>query len=649
MFGSGGRGGVVRLIKLSRRALGLAGHPRAEARGDQSGRAARARRAAGSQLEEGGRVVARGEVLATDVPVHPEVARHLEPLLERLVVARACRSEERVECCLEVVVLEDASLHRRDLRRALDAVADLLRDRGVAARVAGGDVGGGARLLELLAGIVGDRLEHPQAAVRLDDERGVDERLELVERPLPRDRLGVGERAPAREDGEAPERLLRGLVEERVAPVDRRAERLLALRAVARARGEELERVVEAVAQSFRSEQADARSGELEREWESVEAPADLRDRFGVILTTEARARRLGAGREERDGIGCGQRLDGIEALSGDAERNATRDEKLEPRAAGDQRGHVGRGVDDLLEVVEDEEHAPIADERGDAVDDRALLGLLDVERGSECGKEVGGVGDVREADERGAVGKLRRQAMRELDREAGLPHAPRARHRHDPVRAHELGKVGELALAAEQFRARLRQRCAERRSDAEAPDRREVALAELVEPDGLGHVLEAVLSEVAEVAVDELASRAGDEHLSAMPGGHDPRGEMDVHADVLRRVECRLAGVHAHADLDRSRLECLHRFRDGVDRVRGRLEDVEERVSFVVDLVPGVPRERLPHDPAVPVERFEVRLLLELVEQARRTLDISEDQGDRAGRLLATAHLREYRLSRDG
>ena len=76
-----------------------------------------------------------------------------------------------------------------------DVVADLASDGCVALGVAGGDLGGVAGLLELLAREVGDRLQHPQTAVRLH-ERGVDERLELVERSLARDRLGVGERQP---------------------------------------------------------------------------------------------------------------------------------------------------------------------------------------------------------------------------------------------------------------------------------------------------------------------------------------------------------------------------------------------------------------------------------------------------------------------
>ena len=46
------------------------------------------------ELKEGRRVVARGEVLAADVPVHPEVARHLQPALERFGVVRS-RAEAR--------------------------------------------------------------------------------------------------------------------------------------------------------------------------------------------------------------------------------------------------------------------------------------------------------------------------------------------------------------------------------------------------------------------------------------------------------------------------------------------------------------------------------------------------------------------------
>src|SRR5262249_13785172 len=151
---------------------------------------------------------------------------------ERLRIPALRRRAESVERGLEIVVFEEPARDRGHLRGAFDVVADLAGNGGVASSVPIGNIGHRARRLELLAREVRDRLEHPQTALRLYDERRVDERLQLIECSLTGDRLGIDERAPAREDGETPERILRGRVEEGVAPVDRRAERLLAFVAV---------------------------------------------------------------------------------------------------------------------------------------------------------------------------------------------------------------------------------------------------------------------------------------------------------------------------------------------------------------------------------------------------------------------------------
>ena len=90
---------------------------------------------------------------------------------------------------------------------------DLPADLRVSARVPQRDLARLAGGLEPLAGVLADRLQHPEPAalaVRLH-ERLVDERLELVEDALAgvgADRLDVRERAASREDGHAPEQAL---------------------------------------------------------------------------------------------------------------------------------------------------------------------------------------------------------------------------------------------------------------------------------------------------------------------------------------------------------------------------------------------------------------------------------------------------------
>src|SRR5436190_353791 len=84
--------------------------------------------------------------------------------------------------------------------------------------------------------------------------------------------LGRLDREAAGEDGEAAEQLLFRLVKELVAPLDRRAQRPLALRRVSSAAREDRQRALEALEQLVGREQARARRGELDRKREPVQA-----------------------------------------------------------------------------------------------------------------------------------------------------------------------------------------------------------------------------------------------------------------------------------------------------------------------------------------------------------------------------------------
>ena len=75
-----------------------------------------------------------------------------------------------------------------------------------------------------------------------------------------------------------------GLVEQVVRPVDRGAERLVALGRAALAAREQAEALVEALGELGRREHRDPCRGELDRERHAVESSAHLRDRGGVAL-----------------------------------------------------------------------------------------------------------------------------------------------------------------------------------------------------------------------------------------------------------------------------------------------------------------------------------------------------------------------------
>ena len=97
--------------------------------------------------------------------------------------------------------------------------------------------------------------------------------------------------------------LLAGL-EELVAPVHRRPQRLLALGEVAGTAAQQAEPVVEPVAQHLRREQREAGGRELDRQRQAIEPAADLRDGGGVVVRQlEVRVDDAGAVDEQLHGL----------------------------------------------------------------------------------------------------------------------------------------------------------------------------------------------------------------------------------------------------------------------------------------------------------------------------------------------------------
>ena len=121
------------------------------------------------------------------------------------------------------------------------------------------------------------------------------------------------------------------------------------------------------------------------------------------------------------------------------------------------------------------------------------------------------------------------------------------------------------------------------------------------------------------------------------MPGGGDPSRQVDVLADIALPADVRAPRMHAHAHGDRTCGQRLLALAGGVDRLGRRRERIKERVPLRVDLHAAAPRERLPQQPPVLGERLLVGLRAQLMQLARGTLDVGEEQGDGAGRKLVT------------
>ena len=95
-------------------------------------------------------------------------------------------------------------------------------------------------------------------------------------------------------------------------------------------------------------------SGQLDGERHVVESPAQLADR---LVRLEARP-----SAEELDGVRVRQRRHRVLHLAADPQQLSTRDHGPQPRAGFEQLSKLGRGVRDLLEVVQHEQEVSVGD-----------------------------------------------------------------------------------------------------------------------------------------------------------------------------------------------------------------------------------------------------------------------------------------------
>jgi hypothetical protein len=361
-----------------------------------------------------------------------------------------------------------------------------------------------------------------------------------------------------------------------VAPLDRRAQRALARRGVARGARKERQAPVEPGKQLFRIEQREARRRELDRERKPVEPAADLAD---CLRRAERGSDRAPALDEEDLGVGVAKRLNRVAPLRLDMERLAARDEHFRVRRAADQRRYRRCRLDDLLEVVEEHEQPLVCD-----VFDQAVVGA---DRRPDRPLDQCGVADGLERNPEDAVGKLLDRVGSELQREPRLSAPAGPGQRHQAVGANELACLRELAPPADQRRRLYRQVCPIQRAQ-----RRKASVAELEEPVRGAEVLQAMLAEVNELAVfpEKLPRRLREQDLPAVARAHDPRRAVDVYADVPLVGHDRFAGVdtdpHPHRTADQRGLN-VARGGDRASRVRERHE---EGVALGADLEPAMP-----------------------------------------------------------
>jgi hypothetical protein len=150
------------------------------------------------------------------------------------------------------------------------------------------------------------------------------------------------------------------------------------------------------------------------------------------------------------------ERRDGVLVLRGEPKRCAARGEHEQPRRRRQQAGDELDIRHELLEVVEQEQHAPVAETRREHFL-HGLARLVHLQRLGERRSEQRRIVHGGEVDEDGAVAQLRRQLRGGGDRKPCLARAARARERDetDVVAPEERGDRGHLEAAADQWSRR--------------------------------------------------------------------------------------------------------------------------------------------------------------------------------------------------
>src|SRR4026209_308811 len=117
------------------------------------------------------------------------------------------------------------------------------------------------------------------------------------------------------------------------------------------------------------------------------------------------------------------------------------------------------------------------------------------------------------------------------------------------------------------------------------------------------------------------------------MPAGCDPCSSMDVAADVALVGQKRRPRVYADTHSNQAAPERLGKAGRCHECSRSSGECKEERVTLGVNLDPALADACLATQTAMLRERRGVGLRSEFVQQPRRALNVSEEEGDGAGR----------------
>ena len=151
-----------------------------------------------------------------------------------------------------------------------------------------------------------------------------------------------------------------------------------------------------------------------------------------------------------------------------------------------------------------------------------------------------------------------------------------------------------------------------------------------------------AQLHAVRQLVRDEPRRQRREQHLAALAGGADPRAVMHREADVALVAEDRVAGVQAHAHAHAARRaatdgrECARCAAAAAATASPPLrKTIEAAVALGADEEAVERLDRVAQQPAMGAERLLVALAADVLEAGGSTLDVREEERQRAGRRL--------------
>ena len=274
------------------------------------------------------------------------------------------------------------------------------------------------------------------------------------------DGLGGLQREAADEHPEGAHDVAFAAAQQGEAPVQRGAHGLLPGVRGALPTPEDLEPALQAIGDGLEAEQHRAGRGQLDRERDAVEPPADVGDHLDLVRVGDELGVGLRRPRHEQvdracaagGAVGDGERRDAVDPLAEGAQRLLAGHDDVEcGRAVQEGFDGGGDGREHAFAAVEEEEAPPFAHQVGDVGDGGPERQVLQAQRAGDGGQDEVGVaqqGQVGHAE----VGRVSfRQGARGGAGQPGLANAAGSREGQEAVFLLDSEDVAQVGVAAEQ------------------------------------------------------------------------------------------------------------------------------------------------------------------------------------------------------